>query len=215
MKKIEIKIIILLCFFLCFGGVRAQEVENSFQTRTEFKTSLKLSKKWKLQFTPELRFDENFDVSKYLFELKGIYKPIKNLSFGASYLYIINPRPNNPTEYLSRYAFDVEWGKDFKRWESSFRLKYTNYSEDITNGNFLRYKAELGYDIKNSKLTPVISTEAYQELSDNELYKMRYGLGAKYKLNKKNAINFGYKLDYYLNNYQNKHILYLGYKIKF
>ncbi len=169
----------------------------------------------KLQFTPELRFDENFSISKYLFELKGIYEPVKNLELGASYRYIINPRANNPTEYLNRFDLDAKWGKKFNRWKPSFRLKYTNYSEDISDGNFLRYKAELNYDIKKSKLTPVIAAEAFQELSDSDLYKMRYTLGASYKLNKKNSIGFGYKLDYYMNDYQNKHILYLGYKIKF
>ena len=185
------------------------------QTRMELKTSLKLAKKWKLIFAPEFRFDENFEVSKYLFELRSEYKPIKNITVGAGYRYIINPRPEKDIEYLSRYAFDVEWGNDYKRWEPSFRLKYTNYSEDVTDGNFLRYKAELGYDIKKSKLTPIISTEFYQELSDNELYKVRYGLGAKYKFNKKNSINFDYKLDYYKNDFENKHIIYLGYRIRF
>ncbi len=208
--------LIALCFCILSSlSAHSQEVENDFQTRAEIKLGLFQAKKWKFSLTPEFRFDETFSVDKYLLEIKGEFAPSKLITLGASYRFIGNARENNPTEYLHRFAFDAEVEQTFKRWEPSFRLRYTNYSEDIADGEFLRYKAALNYDIKGSKLTPLISAEAYHELSNKEFYKMRYAVGFKYKLNKKNAINIGYKLDYYLNEYSNKHILYLSYKIKF
>ena len=212
-RYIQILLVGIL-FFVGYHPLSAQEVDNTYQSRIEFKSSLKLADKWKLYFIPEFRLDESFSVDKYLLELRGVYKPAKILSLGASYRFVGNPRETKATEYLHRYALDATFEKKFKRFEPSFRLKYTNYSEDKSDSEFLRYRAELNYDIKGSKLTPLISAEAFQELNDNDLYKMRYTLGVKYKLNKKNSINFGYKLDYYLNEYQNKHILYLGYRIK-
>ena len=208
-------LVALLIAAVGLKSVSAQEVENEFQSRIEFKSSLKLTDKWKLYITPEIRLDESFSIDKYLLELKGVYKAAKVLSLGASYRFVGNARETKATEYLHRYALDATLEKKLNRFKPAFRLKYTNYSEDKTDGEFLRYKAGLNYDIKGSKLTPVISAEAFHELNNNELYKVRYALGGKYKLKKKNSINFGYKFDYYLNEYQNKHILYLGYRIKF
>ena len=44
---------------------------------------------------------------------------------------------------------------------------------------------------------------------------MRYSLGAEYKINKNSSIGLGYMLDYYLQDYRNKHIINLGYTYKF
>ena len=79
----------------------------------------------------------------------------------------------------------------------------------------MRYKASLDYNIPNSKITPFVAVEAFQKLSDADLYKMRYAAGFDYKLFKKNYIGVDYKFDYYQNEYKNRHILSVGYKIKF
>jgi len=59
------------------------------------------------------------------------------------------------------------------------------------------------------------SAEAFQDLEDKQLYKFRYGIGMRYKLNKHSAIDLGYNLDYYMQEYRNKHIIKIGYRYSF
>ena len=193
----------------------AQDIDNDFQTRTEFKLTLNPFKKVTFSFAPEIRWDENFTVSKYHLESQVSYKPIKGLSLSTSYRFIVNPQNTNTTEYFHRFALDANYGRKVYRWEPSVRIKYTNYTEDASTGDFLRYKAKLAYDIKDFKLTPYVSAEAFHDISANEMYKMRYSLGASYKLNKHSSIKLGYALDYYMLEYRNKHVLNIAYKYKF
>jgi len=197
-------------------SARAQEVDNELRTRTELELVFKPIKKFKLSFMPQLRFDENFSLDKYLIESEVEYKALKFLELGATYRFIVNPRDTKDTEYYSRFAFSATAKKEFNRFESAFRLRYSNYADDeITDKEFLRYKASLKYDIKKCKITPFMAVEAFQQLSDSKLYKMRYTVGADYKLFKKNYLGISYKFDYYKNEYKNRHIISLGYKIKF
>ncbi|NQU53252.1 MAG: DUF2490 domain-containing protein [Bacteroidetes bacterium] len=215
-KSIEKISWIAMVLLFAFTTTKAQELENEFQTRTELKLSYKPLKKLKLSFIPELRFDENFSLDKYLFEGGAEYKPVKFLELEATYRFVVNPRDIKDTEYFNRYAFSATAKKDFNRLESAFRLRYSNDADDdITDKEFLRYKARLKYDIANCKITPFVATEAFQQLDGGGLYKMRYSTGLDYKLFKKNYIGVSYRFDYYKNEYKNRHIISLGYKIKF
>lgn len=204
---------------LLFAGnnkyCNAQSIENSYQTRTELKLNYKLSDKWKIIATPELRLDDSFSIDKYILELRTVYSPVKNLSLGAAYRFVANKRQTKDTEYLQRYAFDAAYKYKIDRWTPKVRLRYTNYSEDDTKGEFLRYKAALAYNIKKCKFSPFVGAELFHELNNQEFLKMRYSLGGDYKLNKKNAITLAYKLDYFMQEFLNKHIVYVGYKYKF
>jgi hypothetical protein len=138
------------------------------------------------------------------------------MELGATYRFGINPRENKDTEYANRYSFSATAKKDFNRFESAFRLRYTNDADDETSSeHFMRYKASLDYDIRKSKITPSVAVEAFQQLQDGGLYKMRYTAGMDYKLFKKNYLGLDYKFDYYQNEYKNRHIISVGYKIKF
>lgn len=194
----------------------AQEKENEYQTRAFIDLSFKPIKKLKLSLLPELRFDENFSLDKYLIEGEAEYKALKFLFFGASYGFIGNLRNIKDTEYFSRYAFYTTLKKDFDRFEPSFRFMYSNYADDEKGDkNFLRYKASLKYDIANCKITPFVAVQAFQQLNDGGMYKMRYAAGADYKLFKKNYISANYKLDNYQNKNKNRHMVCVGYKLKF
>lgn len=219
---ISIHSLLFLMGILYAGGTFAQEdsnevqeVNNEFQTRTEVKLSFEPLKGLSLSLNPEIRWDESFSVSKYMLESGISYKPIKGLSLGGSYRFIINPRETKSTEYLNRFALYTSYKMKIERFEPSLRIKYTNYTEDLTKGEFLRYRAKLEYNIKDCKITPLVSAEAFHYLEENLIYKMRYSLGAEYKINKKSSVGLGYMLDYYLTEYQNKHIIKIGYKYKF
>ncbi|WP_185968928.1 DUF2490 domain-containing protein [Carboxylicivirga sp. M1479] len=214
MSKLNKYLIMVIVIGCMWAPLYAQDIDNTFQTRTEFKLSYKLSKKWKIQATPELRLDDSFSIDKYIIELKTIYNPFKKLALGASYRFVANTRETKPTEYIQRYAFDAKYNFKFDRWKPLLCLRYTNYSEDDADGEFLRYKAGVEYNIRKCKLSPFAGAELFHEFNNQELFKVRYSLGSDYKLSKKHAISVAYKLDYYMQKFENKHILYFGYKFK-
>lgn len=211
----KINLLLLILLFLSLA-VSAQEVETDLQTRTSIEFAFEPIEKLKLNIIPELRFDQNFSLDRYLFEGEAVYKPYKFLSIAGSYRFVGNLRETKDTEYLNRFAFSATAKKKLNRFEPAFRLRYSNYSdEEVSNEAYLRYKASLSYNIQNCKLTPILGVEAFQEMTGGQLYKMRYSVGVDYKLFKKNYLGVDYKFDYYLTEFKNRHILSVGYKFKF
>ena len=214
-KNIILKIWLLLVILSTGLLARAQDVQNDFQIRTEIKLSFNPLKNIELNLTPMLRLDEKFQFDQYLFEGEVVYNPFKQFSFGAAYRFIGNQTKKNGMEYSGRYAIFAEAEKKIDRFKPSLKISYTNYSDEEYNNNFLRYKANLKYDIAKSKITPELGFEAFHDLSNSNFYKLRYSVGADYKLFKNNSIGITYKLDYYMQELRNKHIISIGYKIKF
>ncbi|WP_319481364.1 DUF2490 domain-containing protein [uncultured Draconibacterium sp.] len=216
MKTRLILTIVFVISILATQRTFAQETENEFQTRTKLDMSFKPVKKVKFTITPELRFEDDFSLDKYLLEGILEYKASKLFTLGASYGLVGNVRDEKDTEYFSRYAFSATAQKEFGRFESSLRLMYSNYADDdVDDKNFLRYRAKVKYDIPDCKITPFVAVQLFQDLDNGGLHKTRYSVGADYKLFKKNYIGIDYKFDYYNTEYLNKHIISLGYKIKF
>ena len=219
--KTHIKKISLAFMLLVLQGsfVLAQDVETDFQNRLFFEMEFKPIKKLKLTITPEVRLNESFSVSKYLLEAEASYKIIKHVYLGANYRFVVNPRDEKSTEYGHRFGFSAKYKYKFNDLKSSFRLAYSNYADDYSDldkaENYLRYKLALKYDIPKCKLTPSVSAELFHSLDGGDLYKMRYKLGLDYKLFKNNYLNANYKFDYYINEYKNRHIFTLGYKLNF
>lgn len=214
MKKYKL-MLILCAFFLSSLITIAQDVDNKFESRTAIKLTYNPIKKLKLSLSPELRFDENISLDEYLVEAGASYKLSKMFILGANYRFIANPRETKETEYYSRFAFYAMMKKKYGDFSPSLRFGYSNYSDDDEEmDNYLRYKASIKYDIPKNKITPLISVEAFHNLSTKELYKMRYAVGADYKLFKKNYIGIRYKFDYFRTQYKNRHIVSLEYKIK-
>lgn len=207
---------LIFVLVLLVTTAKAQDIENELQTRTQLELTYKPIKKLKLTFMPQLRFDENFSLDKYLFEGEAEYKALDFLELGATYRFVVNPRDTKDTEYFNRYGFSATAKKEFGRFEPAFRLRYSNYADDDADDkSFMRYKATLKYDIKDCKITPFVAAELFQQIDGGDLYKMRYSTGLDYKLFKNNYVGVSYKFDYYNTEYVNKHIISLGYKIKF
>jgi len=202
------------CLLVSFQS-KAQEVENDFQYRTNLKISYKPIKDVKINFTPEIRFGDQFQFDQYLVEWEVVYSPLKRFNLGASYQFKGNKTGSGDFENRNKYALFIEANKKLKRFTPSLKMSYTNSADDDLKSHFLRYKASIDYNIRKSKLTPEISLEAFHDLGVNDFYKMRYTAGINYKIFKNNSIGIGYKLDYYLQEYHNKHIFSIGYKFKF
>ena len=214
-KQIKYTHYLILLLLIFASSAQAQEVENEFQTRTSFTAKTKLFKNFKLSVSPELRFDENLSLDKYLLETKASYKLFDYFSLGAGYRFYANKRETKSTEYYNRYSLSAKYERSFYRFDPSVKVTYTNFSDDDSDSNLLRYKAELKYNIKKSKFSPFAGVEAFQETDGGDLNKIRYFLGADYKICKKNYIEASYKFDYFQNEYKNKHIVSIGYKLKF
>lgn len=212
-RNILLSIIVLIVFFGL--SIKAQETENIYQTRVEYQLQYKPVKKLSFCLTPEMRFDEAFNTDRFLIESRIEYELFKFFELGGSYRFISNPRDEKDTEYLHRLAFDATLKKKIERWKFSLRGRYTDYTEDDSDGNFFRLKAKAKYNIKNCRLTPFVAIESFRNLNNSNWYKMRYSSGVSYPVFNNSSISVGYKLDYYLQEYTNKHILYVGYRMKF
>jgi hypothetical protein len=204
-------VFIPLCLSLVGMG---QTTTNEFQLRNSVEANIKLFKKLRINLQPELRLNEEFVIDNFQMNAGLDYSPWKIFKIGAAYRFIINPRPTKSTQYLHRFSVQARIAKWFQRFQPAFRFEYTNYTQDEEDGQFLRYKASVEYNIKKCKLTPGIMVEAYQQLNGNYLYKMRYGVSLDYDLFKNNSIELSYKFDDYIRETHNKHIVEVNYRIK-
>ena len=126
-----------------------------------------------------------------------------------------------------------------ERWQYTYRpektvssrTKYTYLTDGTLSGtsedneqktykgkgkSVLRSRLAVGYDIPNCKVDPHASAEAYNSWS---IEKIRYIVGADWKLNKKHVFTLDYRYQYLRNDEPNGdpniHIIALGYKYKF
>ena len=208
--------ITLILFIL--GTKISPAQDNEWNTWGSIKFSKDIGEKFNFSLTPELRFTDQFDIDEYLVEAGLEYQPVKFLELGAQYRFLINERETKSTEYFHRVAFDAKGKYEIKRFNFQLRTRYTNYNEfdsDDDNETYLRYRLKTEYNLKKSKLTPVVSIELFHQLKDKEINKIRYSLGAEYKINKHHAIGLNYHIQDYLNKDYQKNILALEYKIKF
>lgn len=214
-KSIKSIISINIVLLLLLPALAAQEVQNEFESRASFSLGYIINDEFRLKIIPEVRFDDNTTLDKYIFEGEAIYKPIKLISLSTKYRLIGIIQDDADTKHYNRYAVSATIKEDFKRFEAAFRIRYSNYSDDeITNKEFLRYKTALEYDISRTSITPYIGAELFHQLTSNKMFKMRYSAGVDYKLFKNNYLSLTYKYDYYLLVYRNKHIVDLSYSIK-
>ena len=217
--KKNVSIYVLLAL-LHTAFVFSQDSETSY--RTAFSLEKKITKKFSIELTPEVRYDQNFEFSSYLIKTSLDYKFNKWLSAGAQYrLKGLQSDTDEGSEidYSNRFAFDATTKIKIDRFTPKFRLQFSNYSdfdnetEDKTN--YLRYRFGTDYSIKGSKITPYASIEFFQKMSNGLISKTRYSLGAEYKLNKHNALEIGYALDQKHKKEENNNIVELNYKYKF
>ncbi|MFI3267311.1 MAG: DUF2490 domain-containing protein [Rikenellaceae bacterium] len=205
---------------LLFCGLKtssfAQEVENNYQYRFGLDMNWTLLKGLKVNFAPQMRFEEGFEQFQLGAGLR--YKTFGFLYWGANFRLEVEPSDEyvQGADKYGRYAFDVTARKKYGDFTPSLRMMYSNYTNaDITDSEYFRYRAMVKYDIPKCPITPYVSAEAFQELAENMLYKMRYTAGFDFKVKKGRYLNFNYKLDYFILDYKNRHIFDIGYKFDF
>jgi hypothetical protein len=194
---------------------------------TELEFSKKIVKNLKVEFNPELRLLNNFKMDSYILEGGLSYKLHKYLTVAGYY------RFENTWDYKKstgaykgqvksgRLAFDAKSGFELNRFDLQFRLRYTNGADfdqtaEEDNDSYFRYRAKIDYDIKNSKFVPYVSVEAYHDLVQKELDKIRYTVGISYPINNSHEVGLFYRLqDYSETDKESLNIIGFGYSFKF
>ncbi len=199
--------------------------QNGPSTWIELEFSKKIVKNLKIEFNPELRLLSDFKMDTYILEGGLSYKLHKYLTVAGYYRY------ENAWDYKkstgaykgqiasNRLAFDAKSGFNLNRFEFQFRLRYTNGADfDQTTDDrtsYFRYRAKIDYDIKNSKLVPFLSIEAFHDLILNDVDKMRYTGGLLYPINKSNELSLFYRIQDYSGLKTSMDIIGVGYSLKF
>lgn len=180
----------------------------------------KINKKIELSLGAQIRMPENISYTQsYLGELGVTYKLMKNLDITGYYRFI-NKRKDETKLWKNRHRFYVDLAYDKKIGVIKFenRLRYQHQFKDNDgevgfDSSYLRNKIELSYPNK-TKLTPYISGDLFYEIG-NTINQLRPAVGVNYKLNKKNALQFGLMQNIDLVDGNNSGaILRVGYKLK-
>ncbi|HPF51939.1 MAG TPA: DUF2490 domain-containing protein [Draconibacterium sp.] len=211
MKRIFWVVIIL---FFSYSAADAQ------RTWFEFEISKSLGDKLQIGLAPQIRFKEKFELHEYFFEPNIEYKFNKYFSLGANYRIGNNPDKDGNAQWYGRYALEAKTGYEWRRLEAKFRLRYTNTDdfggEPGDQINYLRFKFQLEYDIKEIDLKPYAAYEAYRNLVEGDFTKVRWEGGLEYKINKHHRVGAYYRLnDYLVTDDETFKIIGLTYKFSF
>ncbi|MBR1542931.1 MAG: DUF2490 domain-containing protein [Bacteroidaceae bacterium] len=201
------------------------EAEAEFRTRNSSKTAD--------------RWTGSIDVSYKIFpwlKASGGYKFIYNNN-QEKITYHTDGSYNNwrPSFWGTRHRFHIDLTGDIdlgrfnlslrERWQYTYRPEATTTRYDFDNSkwedttvsgkgkNVLRSRLQAKYNIPHSKITPYANVELFNAWS---LQKVRYTLGADWKLSKQHEIGAYYRYQHVNDDDEpNGHILGLSYKFKF
>lgn len=224
------KLISTFIFLLAlFASANGQEkvIIRDFEMWNNFSVKKKLSKKWDLGLSEELRFVENAGKLDVLFtELSLDYKINKRFEIGGEYRFYRNSKNNGSFEYQKRLRAKIYYNKKIKRFRLTYRLSFQNKNEnvwlnetisDVSTYNF-RNKISVDYDVKKNKLQPYLSTEIFRIYEQDiipEFNKYRITVGANYPILKNTKLELFYRLDKELNTNYPKSISIFGTSLKY
>lgn len=93
------------------------------------------------------------------------------------------------TKYRYDLGMDPLLSTEDNKWLSTTEPEFKDAKHNLT----LRSRLNVKYDIRNCKINPFASVELYTRLDEWKGYdKLRYRLGASYKINKDNSISLYY-----------------------
>jgi len=217
----------LLLFCLCAFVFQAR-AQDEFGTSMEVKVSKKIIKGLQFSLEEEFRLRENMGTTdRFSTTAELSYKVIDYLKIGGAYNLINYNHEKKGWEIRHRYYFYATGSYTFNRFTLSLRERFQStyrvgVEETAKRANpklYLRSKLEIEYDIRKSPFEPYASVELYNTLNDpqkNEIDRVRYTGGCKYKLNKQHALQLYYRYVSYADDEENsKHLIGLGYSFKF
>ena len=209
MKIANKKLFLIAMLFAHFLHLRAQDSDWGLWTTIDAET--KLFKKWDISFGPEYRMKNNFSATDQIRGNLDISRKVgKYVKLGAGYIFIADKKTKRDIfEYRHRFLFQATGSYKYARFTASWRsrIQLTIMETDQPRGNLFdddsynwvwRNRFGLKYNIKKSPFTPYINFEMFHSLFSDLQYSYmenRFSVGTEYQINKRNSLEFGYKLD--------------------
>lgn len=195
------------------AGVGSKFGESKLSWNTSINSRFYANQRWDKVF-PELSF-------KYAFN--DYFKP------SLDYRFILNQSKNGKNRSTSnRININLNTGYKINRLALKLRLRGqfgmngimpdTPYEPDFDNA--LRIKPGLNYNIKGSKINPLIEAEWFYNLNNGmygkQFTKFRFSAGVNWKINGSNELGLKYRYDYEFNipKPDRYHILSLDYQFE-
>jgi hypothetical protein len=147
---------------------------------------------WGIRHRLKIGVAGSLDVGRFSIDLRERYQ------------YTLRPEKAN-----QRYAFVYD--------DDDYLVGHDLQAVKSKQKGMLRSRLQLGYNIAHCKVDPVASVEMFSD--DYGIQKMRYQIGAEWKLSKKHALSLTYRYQDVGgdddDNEVNSHLVGLGYKFKF
>ncbi len=207
---------LLIVVLLIFYGILSLTAKtDKFGTWIELEFTKTFLKKFEFSIIPEFRFQDDFTMDKYQFDGRLAYQPVKFLELAAAYRIKTNVKDKG-NEVTHRLVLDAKISKEFSRFKTSFRTRYTTYNNIDGDGKtrFIRPRLKVVYDIKGNKFTPFTSYELFHSLSTKKLRKGRFDVGVSRKMGKLHRVGIYYRLQYYYADIPSINILGIDYRFK-
>jgi len=172
-----------------------------------------------------LKFDAGYKFMRVLNDDKTSYKSngVDINKWTPSYWNTKHRAWASVTGTMALGRFDLSLRE---RWQYTYRPETTVQRYDVDEDEWedkvkdgkaqhvLRSRVQLEYDIPRCKVEPYVSAEFYN--ASGGLKKIRYTVGADWKINKQNSIGAFYRyIDAKEEDDLNQHVIGIGYKYKF
>jgi hypothetical protein len=199
-----IRVLWVMLLMIHPAEVAAQEADNS---DVELWTGVALKHKWNKQHAIKLQHEYRFKdragvLDKDFTELEYKRKFSKgfSLALGARYSRTNdNEGKIQGTKERFRWQTDLGYKNEINRFSIGSRLRFQSRSDlfgDNPSVDVLRLKIVLGYNIRNWKLDPKLSTEFFRKSAAEEnISKMRVTIGTDYSMGRWGEIEFLYRIE--------------------
>jgi len=221
----RIKIVLI---FICFLFVSHVMAQDEFGSSMSVEVTKKILPGLNISLEEDFRLRDNLQtVDRFSTTVELSYRFNPFIKVGGAYNLINYNHPKKDWEVRHRYYFYATGTYRIDRFTLSLRERFQStyrvgVSETATRANpklYLRSRLQVEYDIRKCKFEPFASIELYNTLNDpqkNELDRLRYTVGSKYKLTKKSEFNLFYRYISFTDEEENSsHMIGLGYSYKF
>lgn len=199
----------LILLALCIHGeIQSQNrlwVSSGIKT-TFFTDDLRVEALFQGRFYDHGRYDKLFPEFSFKYKVTKWFKP------SVDYRFVFNQsRTSYERSTGHRFNLNLNTDFDYERFDFQFRVRYqyslnafssaSGYDPDFDNA--IRLKPRIKYNIKESKVDPMIESEWFYNTNLGEFgrqfVKYRFAVGVEINLPKKHELSIKYRYDYEFN----------------
>lgn len=217
--------LLFMVFILAGSALRSQV--NDAQLWMSVKLEKKLTPALAIEFTEEVRLDENITEVGTIYSDLGIsYRFWKRFKAGASYRYSLKRRLDDTYEPRHSWYVEGSYREKFKPVILVLRLRYqSRYAESFTSEkaevpkNHFRTKLTVKYDL-DKKFEPYVYAETYFRTgvpASQSFDELRLCGGIEYAFNRMHMIDLHYifSREYSVKNPETDYIIGISYSLTF